>query len=167
MMTPKRFRVLADSYGADLQRWPESLRAQARALLETSAQARAAIARARELDEVITAAYATREARLWRGESADATLQRLREHVTARIDPIPSVGATPARIAAAAPAQRIGFFRFSYRAHSPRIRWLSLATAAGIAVVVGFVLGVLYSPATPSQDLTALMQPAPLQLLTD
>ena len=33
-MTPERFLVLLDAYGADLRRWPESERAPARALVE-------------------------------------------------------------------------------------------------------------------------------------
>lgn len=144
MMTLKRLRILADSYGAELQRWPERLRPQARALLAASMEARAVIAHAQELDEAITSACAERGARLWRGDDGDAALQRLRANVTARTRVRPA-SATPPR----------------------RARWISLAAAASVAVIAGFVLGILYSPAAPSQDLTALLQPAPLQSLTD
>ena len=47
MMTLNRFRTLADSYGADLQRWPERMRPQALVLLDSSGEAREIIARAK------------------------------------------------------------------------------------------------------------------------
>lgn len=156
MMTLRRFRTLADSYGADLQRWPEPLRAQARALLDTSAQAQALMARARELDQAIAAAGAAREARIWVRSRADAALHRLRADVSNRIRQ-----STSART----PAPGID----SRAARYPHLRagWVGFATAAGLAVVAGLALGILFSPAAPPQDLTALLQPAPLQLLTD
>jgi hypothetical protein len=33
MLTLRRFRTMADSYGADLLRWPDGARAEAQALL--------------------------------------------------------------------------------------------------------------------------------------
>jgi hypothetical protein len=166
MMTLRRFRILAGSYGAELQRWPERLRPQAQALLQTSTEARAIIAQARELDEAIAAAGAARDTGIWRGAGADSALQRLRANVTAR------VGARALTDATAAPAPARVAARWtdsdsSFGAPSRRTRWLSLATAASIAVIVGFVIGVLYSPTTPTQELTGLLQPAPLQLLAD
>jgi len=157
MMTLGRFRTLADSYGADLQRWPEQLRGQARALLDTSAQARDIMTRAKELDQAIGAAAAERDARIWGGSRADAGLHRLRAGVAARI-------ARP--VAAGIPAtETIGSAVARYRPQ--RVRWVGLAAAAGLAVVAGLALGILYPPAAAPQDLTALLQPAPLQLLTD
>jgi len=155
MMTLKRFRILAESYGADLQRWPEPLRSAARALLDTSAEAQAIIARAAQLDQVISAAHAARAERLWRGASAAAALPRLRNGEAARISPV-----NPARASG----------RTSIRTVSKAPRrpgWIGLATAASVAIVAGVVLGVLYSQGASSQDLLALLQPSPIQLLSD
>lgn len=157
MMTLRRFRTLAGSYGADLQRWPEPLRRQARALLETSAQAQALMAQARELDQTIAAAGAARDARIWDGSRADAALHRLRADVSNRVRR-PAAGRAPGLAEIDSRAAR--------HPHR-RARWVRLATAAGLAVVAGLALGILYSPSAPPQDLTALLQPAPLQLLTD
>jgi len=157
MMTLKRFRTLADIYGADLQRWPERVRPHARTLLDTSAEARSIIARAAELDEAITAASSAHRRRLWSGDHPEAALVRLRNDVAARIRAV-----APSRVSAAGvPILRA--------ARNPRRRagWISLATAASVAIVSGLVLGIRYSPATPQQDLLALLQPAPVQLLND
>jgi hypothetical protein len=158
MMTLRRFRTLADSYGADLQRWPERVRKQALALRDSSAAAQAVISRARELDEAITAAGAARLERLRGGESTDAALHRLHENVSARIRRPPSGGVT------ALDGMRQ---HAAIRYRPQRVRWVGLATAAGLAVVAGLALGILYAPSSSQQDLTALLQPAPLQVLTD
>lgn len=149
MMTLERLRTLADSYGADLQRWPEQLRPQARALLESSAEARDIIATARELDDAIVAASAARSDSIWSADRPEAALARLRNDVAARIRPAAAAGA-------------IGL-----RKVPRRVGWLSLATAASLAIVAGVALGSRYSPATPQQDVLALLQPAPVQLLND
>lgn len=157
MMTLRRFRALADSYGADLQRWPEALRGPARELLGTSAQAQGIIARARELDQAIAAAGAERDARIRGGSRPDADLHRLRAAVALRIRrPVD---------AAVAASEELGSPPGRHRPR--RVRWVGLATAAGLAVLAGLALGILYSPSAPPQDLTALLQAAPLQLLTD
>lgn len=156
MMTLKRFRTLADSYGADLRRWPERLRPQARTLIESSAEAQEIIAGARELDEAITAADSTRSERLWSGDRPEAALVRLRNSVTARIGP-------PAAAASAADAAPIR----AARGAPGRVRWIGLATAASVAILAGVVLGIVYSPAASHQDLLALLQPGPIQLLND
>jgi|SRR6185312_12213306 len=158
MMTLRRFRTLADSYGADLQRWPQRLRGQALALLDSSAEARAVISRAKELDDAIAAAGAARLERLRGGESADAALHRLQKNVSARIRRPPSGGVIALDGMRPRAASR-------YR---PRpAEWIGLATAASLAVIAGLALGILYSPSAPQEDLTALLQPAPLQVLTD
>lgn len=166
MMTLRRFRILAGSYGAELQRWPGRLRPQAQALLQASTEARAIIAQARALDEAIAAAAAARDAGIWRGAGADSALQRLRANVTVRLGAIAVTDATAASNPARTAVRRTDS-RSSFGAPSRRTRWLSLATAASIAVIVGFLIGVLYSPTTPTQELTALLQPAPLQLLNE
>lgn len=158
MMTLRRFRTLAESYGADLQRWPQRLRGQARAMLDGSAEARAIISRARELDDLIAAAGTARLERLWGDESADAALHRLQKNVSGRIRRPPSAGVTP-----------LGGWRSSAASrYRPRpVQWLSLATAASLAVIAGLSLGILYAPSAAQEDLTVLLQPAPLQVLND
>lgn len=158
MMTLRRFRTLADSYGADLQRWPAALRAQALALLEASTEARAIISRAGELDEAITAARAARDVRRWGAESAERALHRLHARVSAH---------THVHAAAATGAAHRIDFRAAHRGPPHRVGWMGFATAACLAVLAGLALGILYSPSAPPSDLTALLQPAPLQLLTD
>lgn len=155
MITLKRFRALADSYGADLQRWPAEVRPHARALLDTSAEAQEIIARARELDEAIAAAEAARNDSLWSDDRPEAALARLRNSVAARI--------APAAAEIAAQGMAVHKPRRPWR----RAGWLGLATAASVAVVAGIVLGALYSPAASHQDLLALLQPSPIQLLSD
>jgi len=150
MMTLKRFRRLADSYGADLRRWPERLRPEARRLLESSAQAQEIIARAEELDDAIIAAAAARSDSVWSGDGPEGALVRLRDGVAARIRP-------PAPASAIRTAHNV----------PRRAGWISLATAASVAILAGLVLGIRYSPAAPQQDLLALLQPAPVQLLSD
>lgn len=158
-MTLKRFRTLADSYGGDLQRWPERVRPQARALLDTSAEARQIIVRARELDDAIATAEAAHSERLWSGDRADAALVRLRNGIAARIVPTTPATATATR-GVPLPRTPIGAPR--------RMRWISLATAASVAILAGLVLGIRYSPTAPQQDdLSALLQPSPIQLPTD
>jgi hypothetical protein len=156
-MTLERFRKLADSYGADFQRWPDRLRPQAHALLEASAAAQEIVARARELDESIAAAGAARSETLWSDDHPEAALVRLRNSVAARIQPAAPAMAITAR----------GSHVRTARSAPRRVRWISLATAASVAILAGVVLGILYSPVAPHQDLLALLQPSPIQQLID
>jgi hypothetical protein len=151
-MTLKRFQKLADSYGADLQRWPGRLRPQARTLLESSAQARRIMARAREIDEAIGAAGDARSETLWSGERPEVALVRLRNSVAARIGPGSAADEVPIRAARSGPG---------------RVRWIGWAMAASVAILAGVVLGIVYSPAASHQALLALLQPGPIQLLND
>jgi hypothetical protein len=54
-MTPERFEELADARGGELRRWPDAERADAQALLERDASARAILARAAALDSMLDA----------------------------------------------------------------------------------------------------------------
>ena len=157
MMTLKRFRKLAESYGGDLLRWPHQLRPQARALLESSAEARGIMARARELDEAIEAAGSARSENVWSGDRPEAALVRLRNTVAARTG---AAGASAARTSGQAPV-RVA------RSIPGRVRWIGLATAAGVAIVAGVTLGIAYAPAGTHPDLLAALQPEPIQLLND
>ena len=151
MMTLERFRTLADSYGADLRRWPQPLRPQARALLESSAEAREVIALAGELDEAIMAAGSAHRESLWSGDRPEAALVRLRNGVAARVGAKGAAGTTT-RAAHNGPR---------------RMRWISLATAASVAILAGVLLGIRYPPIVSQQDLLALLQPVPIQLPDD
>jgi hypothetical protein len=157
MMTLKQFRKLAESYGADLWRWPERLRPQAQALLDSSAEAREIVAGARELDEAIRAAGSARSAKLWSGDRPETALVRLRNTVAARM------GAPGASTAATATESSVR----AARSGPGRVRWISLATAASVAIVAGVALGIAYSPAAAHPDLLAVLQPEPIQLLND
>ena len=56
MMTPERFEHLADAYGGDLRRWPETEREAARALAAADLQAAALLHEADGLDALLDAA---------------------------------------------------------------------------------------------------------------
>jgi hypothetical protein len=53
MTTPERFIALLETYGGRTERWPEDERAGALALLERSAEARAQLAAAADLDALL------------------------------------------------------------------------------------------------------------------
>ncbi|HEY1073742.1 hypothetical protein, partial [Brevundimonas sp.] len=55
-MTYERFETLADAYGGDLRRWPETEREAARALLDSDPRAAALLAEADGLDALLDAA---------------------------------------------------------------------------------------------------------------
>ena len=52
-MRPERFEELLEAKGADLATWPEAERSAAERLLAESAEARAALAQARALDDLL------------------------------------------------------------------------------------------------------------------
>lgn len=152
MLTLKRFSAMADSYGAELTRWPEALRGEAEALLKLSPEARAVLDEARRLDQAIAAGSAHDDARLWPPGESDAALARLRASVDARI---------------AAPAgfrpepRRLGW------APSLRLRWAGLATAGGFAIMAGLLIGGLYAGTPEPDSVLTILQPQPMQILAD
>ncbi|MCQ9156856.1 hypothetical protein [Acidomonas methanolica] len=88
MLTLKRFKTLADAYGASLARWPAAVQKEARVLAETSIAARAILDEQRCVDAFIdqaleaeAQAYASQASQ----EDADAALARLRAGVAGRI----------------------------------------------------------------------------------
>jgi hypothetical protein len=159
MLTLKRFRAMVDSYGANLQRWPEERRSEAQKLLNTSAEARDLLVKARALDEVIETARAVEDARRWSGGERDAALARLRAGVASRI-------------AASTPRARPG--RGLRPARSARwmlafpLRAAGMAAAGGCAIIAGLLIGSVYvsEPVTDGM-LALLLQPAPIDILSD
>lgn len=84
-MTLRRFEALAQSYGADLEHWPPGERGQARELAASLPEAQQALADATAMDEALTAARATEDARLWPAGEQAAAVTRLRAGVAGRI----------------------------------------------------------------------------------
>jgi hypothetical protein len=160
MMTLKRFAALADSYGADLARWPDGVRGEAEAMLRTSAEARARLDEARTLDEAIAAAQAEDDA-LWGPVEQAAALARLRSGVEARI--ASSGGGRSMNRNLTGWAGVGGALVLALP-----LRWIGLATGGGLVVMAGVLIGALYTaaPAEPG-GLMAMLQPAPIHMLTD
>jgi hypothetical protein len=154
MLTLRRFRALADSYGGDLQRWPQEERDAAQALLNISPQAHALLDEARALDHVIAEAGRRSNAMAQRiGEDDGAAMARLRSGVAARIA-ISVQEQHPAR-------------RHFVRASSGRMNgvtathftWIGLTAASSLVVTAGFLIGALYAPEPPSDAVLGMLQP--------
>jgi hypothetical protein len=152
MLTLKRFRAKAESYGADLKRWPEALRGEGEALLKVSPEARAVLDEARRLDQAIAAGSAEEDARLWPPGEQDAALARLRASVVARI--------------AAPPGSRPEHRRAGW-ALSLRLRWAGLVTAGGFAIMAGLLIGGLYAGTPEPDSVLTILQPQPIEILAD
>lgn len=150
MLTMRRFCMLAESYGADLRRWPDKTRDHAQALLDVSVEARAILDAARALDDAIALHDAGRPPS-W---DEEAMLARLRAGVATQI----AAGRSPARRLVWASAEWPLPFM---------LRWLGMATAGGLAITLGLVIGLTTArPPTPDGVLT-LLHPAPITMLTD
>lgn len=174
MLTLARFKAMTDSYGADPRRWPPSLRSEAEALLAASAEARAQLEAAREVDEAIAQASASNEARLGGGAERDAALARLRSGVAARIAASSTPRAATPRAASprAASPRGVGTPRGGPSGGAwQAILWSfgrpGIIAVASAAIVAGLLIGSLYGPPSASTGafddlLTALIQP-PIQ----
>lgn len=166
MLTLERLRALTESYGADLQRWPEETRAAAQALLSQSSEARALLEEARVLDDMIAAATAHEESARWRTGERHVAMARLRARVGARIATTEVIRTTPLR------SWLMGLLFGSRQPDSAqsavalRLRWIGLATTGALAVAAGLVIGAMYE-ATPATTgvLTQLLQPATFAIL--
>lgn len=154
MMTLKRFKMLLDSYGADLQRWPQEERGEAQALLADSAVAQSWYSEAMRLDAAIAAASASEDEGLWPAGEMDAALMRVRLGVEAQI------------------AQRTVPVRGPQTAgrYFP-LRWLGMATGGGFVVTAGLLIGLTTATSSMSEAGTdtvlAMLQPAPIPALAD
>jgi len=159
MLPLGRFKALARSYGAKLERWPEELRADAQALVEVSREARAALDAERRVDEAIGAVSTRAEAMRWTPHEQEAALARLRAGVAARLD-------------AAARRREGNRFRdwLARRIDGLPLRHLraaGLAAAGGFAVMAGLAIGGMSMPAPPADSGLTLFDPAPIHILAD
>lgn len=152
MLTLRRFRTMADSYGADLLRWPDGARAEAQALLKASPAARALLDEARTLDDAIEAAGASEDAVLWEPDGQDAAMARLRSGVEARI---------------AASAERRPTFRRTGWASALHTRRVGMATGGGFAIAAGLLIGAIYSSDPATDSVLTLLQPVPIHVWAD
>lgn len=158
MLTLKQFAAMLDSYGADPQRWPENLRAEAQALLDRSDEARRTLADAVALDDALRSAAAREEAELWQPGDQDAALARLRSGVAARI----------ASTSYQRPQRGSAWTLFDMRwVFSPRLAWVGVGASGSLAVVVGLLIGSAYSMPSTSDNLMTMLQPDPIQILAD
>jgi hypothetical protein len=154
MLTIKRFQVLAESYGADLQRWPQELRAEAERLLAVSSEARQVLAEARILDAAILEASA--QDQLSPAEQ-NAAVERLKSAVANRL--------------ATSHARRMNVSFFGWMSgwfHEVTTpRGFRLASGVCAAVIGGLVVGSLYTGAPATTSILTLLQPDPIQLFED
>jgi hypothetical protein len=154
MLTIKRFHVLVESYGADLQRWPRESRAEAERLLTASPEVRQLLAEARILDAAIL--EASTQDQLSPAEQS-AALERLKAAVANRI--------------ATSNVQRTGpsifgwMPRWFHEVTTPRR--FGLASGVCAAVIAGLVIGSLYTGAPATKSVLTFLQPDPLQLFED
>jgi hypothetical protein len=162
MLTLKTFKALTESYGAEPERWPDSMRADAEALLRVSPQAQQLLAEARALDEAIDAASERDDTARWPPDEAAAALVRLRAAVASRV-------VRPAGQEAAA-----GWRHWLRGWMLPVAQWPSSARLAGMAAAGGFIIAVglflgsmdATRPA-PQVDVLAMLQPDPFPFLAD
>ena len=159
MFTLKRFRTLIDSYGGDLRRWPEAERGAAQDILDRSAEARGLLEAAQRVDRAILSAAAHEDAVLWPAGEQDAALARLRLGVEAQI----------AQKASARRHMPTGFMPASLAFLS--MRGLGMAMGGGFAVAAGLVIGLTYvvspAPASGTDKVLAMLQPAPIPVLAE
>ena len=154
MMSLKRFRAMADSYGADLRRWPAERRTEAQALLDGSAQARAILDEARALDQAIEAAGRYEADRLGIAGEEDAALARLRAVVRARLA-APASPRRPAALGAWLQDAMVG-----------QRSWFGMA-AGGIAVIAGLMIGSMDLTPPAQDNLLSMLEPAPIAVLAE
>lgn len=158
MLTLGRFRSMTESYGADPDRWPEQARADARALLSVSAEARAMLEDVRALDDLIETTHAQEDGLLWKPGEQDAALERLRAGVAARIATLPVRPRATDRLRT----------WFRGEAAPIRLRRLGLATGGVCAIICGLLIGGRYeSPPTSPGVLNQMLRPAVLEILPD
>ena len=154
MLSLRRFTALAESYGADLGRWPAGTSEAAQALLEISPEARRILSRSRLLDEAIDAARRHESAALWQRGELDAAMSRLRAGVARRIER----PATQSELARGRPEFVDIFWA--------RLGLLGFAASGGCAVTVGLLIGALSVAEPAPANLLAVFQATPIHIFT-
>ena len=148
MRSLRRLRKLAEAYGGDLSRWPASERIGAQQLCETSADARACLERARQLDRLLDQADARLRAQSERAADEEVALERLRAHVAAQIAVTPRQSK---RIAPSSPWNVVS----PYLALS---RPVLVGTVCTLLIVIGFGLGSRFPTRHASGDVISVLQ---------
>jgi hypothetical protein len=154
MLTIRRFHVLAESYGADLQRWPQQFRAEAQRLLTASSEARQLLAEARILDAAIM--KVTARDRPSQAEQG-AALERLKSAV--------ATGLTTSNGRRKSASFLGSIAGWCHEVATPR--GFRLASGVCAAVIAGLVLGSLYNGAPATKSVLTFLQPDPIQLFGD
>jgi hypothetical protein len=155
MLTLKKFKATLEIYGADLTRWPQTLRSNAYSLLTLSSEARASFDEARAFDDAIESARI--HDRSFDLEESNAALTRLRYRVQARI---------------ASDDTRLSIYkRFTAWLRSGNAQ-LSLSgagmiAAVGVTVITGLVIGATYKTVPFNSSLFSMLQPPPIRILAD
>ena len=157
MMPLSRFAALAASYGGDIGRWPEACRDNARALAAASPEAGRLLAEAARLDTALLGAGKDASQSLMPPGTMDAALERLRQNVAARLP-----AKQPMRQASTAVPARLAAWLAPRLPVLPRLA--GLATAGGVAVMAGLLIGALTVSQPDGDALLALMQPSPLAI---
>jgi hypothetical protein len=160
MLTLERFKSLADSYGASLERWPGETRQEARALLSNSPAAQAILAQAQLLDDAIATAVGKEDSRTWPPEQATAALGRLRSRVAARLIDQEETRST-------AGIRRWLLSRRSLLTLCAQPGWGGMLTGGALAIAAGLVTGLLYASSPPPRNMLLLLEPTPLQIFSD
>jgi hypothetical protein len=160
MLTLERFKLMADSYGARLEHWPEETRQDARALLSTSEAAREMLVEAQALDDAIEAAADAEHSQAWPPEEAAAALVRLRSRVAARLDER-ELARSSGRIGPGLlSSMRPLLTPFQYG-------WGGLLTGGVIAITAGLVIGLSYTSSPPPGNVLLVLEPTPLSIFSD
>lgn len=167
MLTLRRFKELADAYGADIQRWPEAFRADALQILRESEEAHIYLKEAETLDLAIFAASEKADAALWQGRPQNISLTRLEAGVAAEI--AAQAARQVARKPKAPPRWRdIMSGGMTAQGAVLSLQNIEIATCGVIAVAMGLWLGTMYAATFTGVDqgsILTLLQPAPLHLL--
>ena len=146
------FQDLIDARGADLSAWPEAVRMQGEELLAASPQARAALARARSLEDLIARAIRAE------GAAVGAAAVRVRLALARELPP-------QRRYRLAWPAALLGV-----DLAPARLRIAVLAAGACLGVVLGLFgpdlgssdAGIVMASAPAETNLAAMFEPEPL-----
>lgn len=157
MLRFRRFKRLASSYGAELDRWPDTERAMARTLVATMPESLRFLEESRALEEALRSAKIAQDSKLWALGEQDAALIRLRAGVAGHIS---STHGERRRLPLATDTLQTTWVP----AMGPVLYWqVGTVTSGGLAVMMGLWMGwMLATPSAPASILATLMT-APIQ----